>query len=143
MVKKRAPSRGSRGRGELELAVLSCLAAAGRPMTPSEVQEEIGGGLAYTTVMTTLTRLHAKHALERRSAGRAYEYSLVGSEQTARWNMAAHQMLKVLDEDSDRAGVLARFVAELGPDDEKLLAKLIERGSRRSDGRTPRRGSSA
>jgi predicted transcriptional regulator len=110
-------------------------------MTPAEVQEEIGG-LAYTTVMTTLTRLHAKHALDRRPAGRAYEYSLVGGEETARSNMAAHQMLKLLDEGADRAGVLARFVAELGPDDEKLLAKLMERANRPARGRTSRGGTS-
>jgi len=114
-------------------------------MTPAEVQQTIGD-LAYTTVMTTLSRLHAKGALERQTAGRAYAYSLVGGERMARSNMAAHQMLKVLDEESDRAGVLARFVAELDPADEKLLAKLIGQAtpstaSPRRTTRRPRTGS--
>jgi predicted transcriptional regulator len=117
----------SRARGALEHEILACLAAAKRPLTPAQVQAVIGGGIAYTTVMTTLSRLHAKRALDRTPAGRAYEYSLVGGAQGARSNMTAHQMLKLLDEQSDRAGVLTRFVAELGPQDEQLLTELLER----------------
>ena len=67
----------ARARGSLEREVLMCLAAAGRPLTAADVQAEIGG-LAYTTVMTTLSRLHAKGAIERTLRGRAYEYTLVG-----------------------------------------------------------------
>jgi len=145
MARKRSVQKESRARGALELEVISCLAAGGRPMTPAQVQEEIGGGIAYTTVMTTLSRLYAKRALERSPVGRAYEYSLIGGTQGARSNMAAHQMLRLLDEESDRAEVLARFVAELKPADEKLLATLIERAAptpsaRRRSGQ-PRTGS--
>jgi predicted transcriptional regulator len=116
-----------RARGALETEILACLAAAGRPLTPAQVQAEIGGGIAYTTVMTTLSRLHDKRALDRRSVGRAYEYSLVGDTQEVRSNIRAHQMLKLLDEEADRAGVLTRFIAELDPADERLLIELIER----------------
>ena len=49
--------------------MLACLAAAGRPLAPAEVLAELGGGLAYTTVMTTLSRLHAKGAVSREPAG--------------------------------------------------------------------------
>jgi predicted transcriptional regulator len=115
-----------RARGTLEHEVLMCLAAAGRPLTAAEVQAEIGG-LAYTTVMTTLSRLHAKRALERTLQGRAYEYTLVGGTERARSNMAAHQMLRLLDDETDRASVLTRFVAELQPEDERLLTELLER----------------
>ena len=106
-----------------------CLAAAGRPLTAAEVQAEIGG-LAYTTVMTTLARLHGKGALERQLQGRAYAYSMVGGADAAQSNMTAHHMLRLLDEESDRAGVLTRFVSELKPDDERLLAELLERASK-------------
>ena len=34
-------------------------------------------------------------------------------------------MRRVLDEGGDRAGVLARFVADLSPEDEQLLAGLL------------------
>jgi predicted transcriptional regulator len=51
---------GSRRRGALEQEVLAGLAAAGRPLTVGEVQAQLGGELAYTTVLTALSRLHAK-----------------------------------------------------------------------------------
>lgn len=117
----------ARGRGMLEAEVIACLAAAHRPMTAAEVQSELGGERAYTTVMTTLSRLHAKGALQREAAGRAYAYSLVGTVATARSNMTAHQMVRLLAEQDDRAGVLSRFVAELSPDDEQLLTHLLGR----------------
>jgi predicted transcriptional regulator len=116
-----------RARGTLEREILACLAAAGQPLTPAQVQAEIGGELAYTTVMTTLSRLYAKGALERATTGRAYAYTLLGGADLARSNMTAHQMLKLLDEEADRASVLTRFVAELKPEDEKLLTDLLER----------------
>jgi predicted transcriptional regulator len=116
----------SRSRGALEREVLACLAAAGRPLTAAQVQAEIAGDLAYTTVMTTLSRLHAKRALERRAVGRAYEYTLSGDPQSAQTNMTAHQMLKLLDDGSDRVGVLSRFISELKPEDEALLAELLD-----------------
>lgn len=114
-----------RPRGSLEAEVLACLAAAGDGLTPAEVQADLGDELAYTTVMTTLSRLHAKGALERAAAGRAYRYRLVGGTDGARSNMTAHQMLKLLDEESDHAGVLSRFVAELSPEDERVLTRLV------------------
>jgi predicted transcriptional regulator len=91
-------------------------------MTPAEVQAELGGDLAYTTVMTALTRLHDKGVLNRERAGRAYAYTLVGDRAT----LTARQMRRLLDTGSDRAGVLARFVDELRPDDERLLAALLD-----------------
>lgn len=118
----------SRARGTLEREVLMCLAAAGRPLTAADVQAEIGG-LAYTTVMTTLSRLHSKGAIERTLQGRAYQYTLVGGTEAARSNMTAHQMLKLLADEDDRASVLTRFVSELKPEDEQLLTDLLDRSS--------------
>jgi predicted transcriptional regulator len=118
----------SRARGSLEHEVLLCLAAAKGPLTAAAVQSEIGG-LAYTTVVTTLSRLHGKAAIERTLRGRAYEYTLVGGTQAAQSNMTAHQMVKLLDEEADRASVLTRFVASLKPEDEQLLTDLLERAS--------------
>jgi hypothetical protein len=50
---------------------------------------------------------------------------MVGGAEQARSNMKAHQMLKLLDEESDRAGVLSRFVSELTPEDARMLAELL------------------
>jgi predicted transcriptional regulator len=118
-----------RARGALEREILACLAAAGQPLTAAQVQAELSDDLAYTTVMTTLSRLHAKHALTRSAVGRAYAYALDGNPESAQTNMTAHQMVRLLDEESDRAAVLARFVAELKPEDERLLAGVLERGA--------------
>lgn len=115
----------SRPRGGLEREVLACLAAGGRPMAPAEVQGELGGGLAYTTVMTTLSRLHAKGAVSREPAGRGYAYALRGSPGAAQASMTAHRMLKLLEADDDRAHVLSRFIADLSEEDERLLAGLL------------------
>jgi predicted transcriptional regulator len=105
-------------------------------MTPAQVQAELGGQLAYTTVMTTLSRLHRKGAIERSPAGRGFRYSLVGGPGRARSNMTAHQMFKLLEDETDRAGALTRFVAELRPEDERLLSELLEQAP---DEDTPRR----
>lgn len=114
-----------RSRGALEQEILACLAAAGRPLTPSEVLADLGGDLAYTTVMTTLSRLHQKHALAREQVGRAYAYSLAGGPAAAHASVTAFQMRRLLDRDHDRAGVLTRFVADLTPADEHLLTELL------------------
>jgi len=94
-------------------------------MTPSEVLAEIGGGLAYTTVMTTLSRLHDKGALDRRPAGRAYAYGLPGDPSAVQAVAVAQRMRRLLDAGQDRAGVLTRFVADLSPEDEQLVAQLV------------------
>jgi predicted transcriptional regulator len=88
------------------------------------VQAELGSGLAYTTILTTLARLHAKHALTRFADGRAYRYALTGGTEGAAASVTAHRMLNLLD-GSDRAEVLSRFVAELDPHDEALLTQLL------------------
>ena len=117
-----------RPRGALEREVLACLAAAGRPLSPGEVRAELGDDLAYTTVMTTLSRLHAKGALSRQRAGRGYAYGLPGGPDAAQASMTAHRMLQLLDGGEDRAGVLSRFVADLRPEDEELLNGLLAAG---------------
>lgn len=109
--------------------MIACLAAARAPMTPPEVQAELGGDLAYTTVMTTLFRLYEKRALTRTARGRAYAYELVGGADGARASMTAHQMRKLLDADQNRASVLSRFVDDLDSETGQLLRELLEQGA--------------
>jgi predicted transcriptional regulator len=111
--------------GALEREILACLAAHDEPMTVSEVQADLAGELAYTTVMTTLTRMFAKRALHREPRGRAYAYSLPGGASVARASMAAFHMQRLLDAEDDRASVLEQFVAHLSPDDEQRLQQLL------------------
>ncbi len=118
-----------RPRGALERQVLACLAAADRPVTAGEMLTELGGNLAYTTVMTTLARLHTKGAVSRELHGRAYAYSLNGDQADVNMVVTAHRMRRLLDGGDNRAGVLARFVADLAPEDEKLLTDILGRSA--------------
>ena len=111
-----------RPRGALEAAVLDALWRTGRAMTASEVQDALEGELAYTTVLTILSRLHDKGALSRRREGRAHRYAPVSDEA----GLAALRMRRVLDQGPDRDTVLARFVDDLSDDDEQLLRRLLQ-----------------
>ncbi|ONH22002.1 BlaI/MecI/CopY family transcriptional regulator [Pseudofrankia asymbiotica] len=113
--------------GGLENEVVACLAAAGEPLTATQVQAELGGDLAYTTVLTTLTRLYAKQALTRTPRGRAYAYQLVGDQTEAQAGLTARQMRKLLDAGVDRASVLSRFVDDLDEDSALILRDLLGR----------------
>jgi predicted transcriptional regulator len=123
---------GVRRRGALEQEVLACLAAAGRPLTVANVLGELGGDLAYTTVLTALSRLHAKGALVREPAGRGYAYAPPADPGAA---VTARRMSRLLDSREDRAGVLTRFVADLRPEDEQLLTELLGEGRQHPEAR--------
>jgi predicted transcriptional regulator len=110
-----------RGAGELERAVLAVLQGADTPLSPGEVRDQIGGDLAYTTVVTILSRLHAKGVLDRHKQGRAFLYTPVADEP----GLAARRMAKMLDAEPDRAAVLARFVSGLSDSDERLLRDML------------------
>ena len=110
-----------RAAGELEAAALRVLQAAGSPLTPAQVRDELGDDLAYTTVVTILSRLHAKGLLTRTRSGRAYCYAPVADEP----GLAARRMRRVLDGETDREAVLARFVSSLGPEDEQALRRML------------------
>ena len=115
---------GRRAAGELEAAVLAVLQAAGAPLSPGEVRDRLGGGLAYTTVVTILSRLYGKGVLDRRKAGRAFLYAPVADEP----GLAARRMTQVLDAEPDREAVLARFVSGLSGQDEELLRRMLGQG---------------
>ena len=112
---------GRRAAGELEGAALAVLLDAGSALSPAEVRERIGGSLAYTTVVTILSRLHAKGVLERHKAGRSFLYAPVADQP----GLAARRMARVLDGEADREAVLARFVSVLSDSDEELLRRML------------------
>jgi predicted transcriptional regulator len=109
--------------GNLESEVLAALWAADHALTPAQVAEAIGGGLAYTTVQTILSRLYAKGAVQRSAAGRAHAYSPVLDDA----GLVASRMRAVLDRGPDHEAVLSRFVGILTPEDERTLAELLNR----------------
>ncbi|MFD5157905.1 BlaI/MecI/CopY family transcriptional regulator [Streptomyces hawaiiensis] len=114
--------RPRRGQGELEALVLFALREADGPATAGWVRERLGGDLAYTTVITILTRLLDKGAVTRERVGRSFAWT-PASDQAG---LAARKMRKVLDAESDRGAVLASFVTGLGPDEERLLRELLD-----------------
>ncbi|WP_028814981.1 BlaI/MecI/CopY family transcriptional regulator [Streptomyces flavidovirens] len=113
--------RGRRRQGELEMQVLSALGSAPGPVTAAWVQEQLGGDLAYTTVITILTRLHAKRAVTRTKAGRSFVWTPVADGA----GLVAMRMRKLLDNEEDRDAVLSSFVSSLSSHDEQLLRSLL------------------
>ena len=107
--------------GGLEAEVLATLWATDRPMTPAAVQGELGGDLAYTTVMTTLTRLLEKGVVSRERVGRAYAYTAVLDKP----GITAARMRELLEAGKDREAVLARFVGSLSDEEELVLLELL------------------
>ena len=120
-----------RAKGGLESEVLAALWAADRPLTTGEVVESLGGNLAYTTVQTILSRLHAKDAVRRQPSGRAHAYTPVLDDA----GLAASRMQAMLDRGGDRAAVLARFLGTLSAEDEAMLVTLLRRGKSSDGGR--------
>jgi predicted transcriptional regulator len=110
-----------RASGGLESEVLAALWAADKPLTAGQVVDALGANLAYNTVQTILTRLHAKGAAHREQAGRAHAYTPVLDEA----GLTATRMRAMLDRGGDHAAVLARFLGTLTPHEEATLAQLI------------------
>jgi len=111
----------------LEAEVLAVLWDAETPLTASQVLAELPGTLAYTTVMTILTRLHAKGIVSRASVGRAYAYRTVDG----RAETAAQRMAQVLERTGDHPAVLSRFVARLSPPELDALKAAVRAAARR------------
>ncbi len=111
-----------RGYGDLAQAILDVVSRSGAPVTPAQVRDALSGDLAYTTVMTVMARLYDRGLLARKRSGRAYTYTAIGDPA----QITAHRMHRLLNVDEDRAGVLARFIDGLTPDDERLLRTLLD-----------------
>jgi predicted transcriptional regulator len=110
-----------RNPGELESAVLAALWSTERPLTPAQIQLEIGGDLAYNTVHTILKRLHDKGLVLREVNGRrgAYRPAKNAAELTAQ---AMHE---VLGRGPDPIAALLQFVTGLSGEEERALRELF------------------
>lgn len=109
--------------------MLATLRQATGPASTAWVQRRLGDSLAYTTVITILTRLLAKGAVSREKVGRSFVWTPAADEA----GLAALRMRRVLDGESDRQAVLARFVTALPPGDEQVLRELLERAKETAD----------
>ena len=101
--------------------MLATLWSAHAPLTAGEVQERLASTLAYSTVVTILSRLHAKGMLEREQHGRAFAYRRSPtSPASPRGGCARCSMPSPTG-----SQVLARFVSDLSDEDERLLRRLL------------------
>ncbi|MFB7455336.1 MULTISPECIES: BlaI/MecI/CopY family transcriptional regulator [unclassified Streptomyces] len=128
--------RARRGQGELEVQVLGALRESDGPVTAAWVRQRLGGDLAYTTVVTILTRLLAKDVVSRERRGRSFVWTPTAD--VAR--LAALRMRRLLDGERDREAVLTSFVTALPPGDEQVLRALLDAAEAADDdgARNPR-----
>ena len=114
-------------RGELEARVLDVLWNSDAWLIPGEVHAVINPRrrLAYTTILTTMTRLWEKGRLERRSRGRAFEYK----PSLDRTEYAASRMSEFLSAAGDPRSALAHFVSAMDASEVAELRRVL--GSRR------------
>jgi len=108
--------------GTLELRVLEALWALGREASVRDVLDTFPGA-AYTTVMTTMERLHRKGVLARRRDGRAFLYQPVSSRETMESRLVARTIEPLLRGGSAQP-ILSYFVDEVSRHDERLLDEL-------------------
>lgn len=107
--------------GSLEANVLEELWKSPMPLTPADVQTRLDGDLAYTTVMTILTRLWKKGTVDRSRSGRAYAYSPAVTQA----EFLAERMRGELRRTKDRPAVLSQFVDKLSKKDTEALRDLL------------------
>lgn len=119
-----SPGPARRAAGTLESEVLGIFRAADGPLSPGEVRVRIAGEsgaeLSYSTVVTIVSRLHAKGLLTRQRAGRGFTYAPVDEA-----SFAVSRMNQALGSGSDRDAVLSQFVSGLSRRDARLVRMLL------------------
>jgi predicted transcriptional regulator len=119
------PGAERRAAGALGAEILAILREADGPLTPGEVRQRLApqGELSYSTVVTIVSRLHAKGLLARQRAGRGFTYTPLDEA-----SLAASRMSQVLGGENDHDAVLSRFVSGLSSRDARLLRELLASG---------------
>jgi BlaI family transcriptional regulator, penicillinase repressor len=108
--------------GALELRVLDALWRRGGELAVRDLQPEFPGA-AYTTLMTTMDRLHRKGVLERRKIGRAFAYRPMSSRQELESGLVTRALQPLLQGDGAQP-ILSFFVEEVSRQDDRLLDEL-------------------
>ena len=108
--------------GALELRVMEAIWRRGTPVSVRDLVADFDG-TAYTTLMTTLDRLHRKRALDRDKSGRAFVYRARYSREELESGMAVRAIESLLDRSSAEP-VLSYFIDEVSRRDARLLDEL-------------------
>lgn len=111
--------------GDRELDVMSSLWELGSG-TVSEVREHLGDPLAYTTVLTVLRNLEAKHFVRREEEGRAHRYFPLVERQMAQRNALSRLMASLFS--GSPSALITQLVDEHGVSAEELqtLARRLK-----------------
>ena len=110
--------------GPLEARVVEIVWKRGAPVTVRDVRPDLGG-LAYTTVMTTLDRLYKKGLLRRHKEGRAFLYSTRVTPHELQQTLAQRLVGWLLGATRESARpLLSGLVDTLGEADGALLEEL-------------------
>lgn len=113
--------------GPLEHAVMQALWDVSPAAVPAVLevvngQRPAGEELAYTTVMTVLSRLYDKGLVVRERRGRGYEYAPRFSEAGLVAHLSEREVQGLLERYGEVA--LAQFAAAVDRADERLVARL-------------------
>lgn len=113
--------------GELEAAIMRLMWATDSS-TVREIQERLRGNgraLAYTTVMTVMSRLAGKELLTRELSGKTHIYRAALTEEEFLRDVAARRVQALVDEFGDLA--IAQFltaVNQLSPERQRQLERI-------------------
>ena len=118
--------------GELEKAVMELMWTRGE-CTVRDLYAGFAQSHAYTTIMTTLDRLHKKGLLDRHKQGKAFCYSARLTKPELEEAMARDLVNMLLTEGSAQS-LLSCFVDAIGEHDAELLRELEEEVRRRRAG---------
>ena len=125
--------------GDLEQAIMNVLWSAETGLTVREVLDGLTGReLAYTTVMTVLSRLEAKGVTSRERDGRAWRYRPASS----RESLTAQAMRSPLHDlsSADRQAAILHFLAEASADDLEAVRAAMAEVEAKGDRPRRRRG---
>src|SRR5438270_8963044 len=111
---------GDKALGPLELQLLRVLWKRGEGTVRHLIDEGLVQG-AYTTVMTTLDRLHKKGLLSRVRDGRAYRYSPKKTEAEYDRHAVANNLRKLLSSGIDASAPVSLLVDTITEHDAALL----------------------
>jgi predicted transcriptional regulator len=122
--------------GPLEWEVLEVLWSRAEAVTVRDIEPQFPD-LAYTTLMTTLGRLHRKGILERVRCGRAFAYRTVVAREALTTRLAGDALGRLIGRDPESLRPLLSFFIDVAekqhPDALSEMAGLIRRRIQRED----------
>lgn len=109
--------------GDLERAVMDTVWAAPAPLSGRDVAGALSGrGLAYTTVLTVLSRLENKGLLQRDASARAHTYTATAS----RTDHVTVLLQQALGQAADRQAALQHFARTVSPAEARALRQALD-----------------